>query len=114
VALRSVVAACFLLAQLVLVVVVQSGPSRYVGWAPNDYVTDYVLQVSVNGRPLAADEILARYRQPPSGRFENEPRHLMDLVEQYEQTYGRGDATQVVMRYRLNGHAEQQWRWPNP
>jgi len=36
----------------------------------------------------------------------------MDIVEQYERTYGAADHAQVRMRYRVNGKEEQEWRYP--
>jgi hypothetical protein len=38
--------------------------------------------------------------------------HVMDIVQQYEESYGRSDHAAVVMRYRINGKAEQEWRYP--
>jgi hypothetical protein len=36
----------------------------------------------------------------------------MDIIEQYEQTYGAADHAQVWMKYRINGKAEQAWQYP--
>jgi hypothetical protein len=109
---RSTLGAVFLLAQLGLVVYEQMGSSRYFCWAPNDYVVDYRLDVTVAGRPLSADEVMRRYRFPQAGRMEQTVQHLIDIVQQYEMTYGRAEQAEVLLSYRPNGHAEQDWRWP--
>jgi hypothetical protein len=36
----------------------------------------------------------------------------MDIAQQYEESYGRSDHAEVQMRYRINGKAEQEWRYP--
>jgi len=38
--------------------------------------------------------------------------HLLAVIEQYEMTYGGDDDASVLVRYRINGHEAQQWRWP--
>jgi hypothetical protein len=89
-------------------------PSRYFCWAPYDIQTEYRLQVSVNGQPLTAKQIQARYRRPKSGTDNRSPQHVIDMIQGYEETYGRNDRAEVIMRYRVNGKEEQEWRWPRP
>jgi hypothetical protein len=111
-ALSTLVGAGFLLAQLAWILYEQRRPTRYFCWAPNDYITDYRLAVRITHRELTDEDVLARYQWPRVGRFENVPQHLIDIVRQYEQTYGQLDNARVQLRYRLNNHVEQEWHWP--
>jgi hypothetical protein len=88
------------------------GCRRWFAWAPNDYMTEYEIAVRIGGSPLAPEEIQDRYRVPAEHFQEGAAQHLVDLVHQYETTYGRGDAAEVVIRYRVNRRAPREWRWP--
>jgi hypothetical protein len=110
--MRRQIAAAFLACQFAAVVYAQFTPRRYFCWAPNDYVTEFSLKVTVGGRVLAVDQALGRY-QFRGASFENVPAHVIDIVEQYEQTYGKGDHAQVAITWKLNGkRPDQEWRWP--
>jgi len=98
--------------QIVMIGYARFTPARYFCWAPFDIQSEYSLDVSVAGRPLTAAEVRHRYRRPKVGFDSRSIQHLIDIVEQYEQTYGRGDHASVVMKYRVNGKAEQEWRYP--
>src|SRR5215469_2010622 len=106
-------AATFLALQLCLVVHAQFTPRRYFCWAPNDYANTFSLNVKINGAELSPDRALARYHL--EGRkfsYENPAIHIADTVRQYEETYGRADHAELVLRWSLNGHELQTWRWP--
>jgi hypothetical protein len=110
---RSFIAAGFLALQLVLVLSAQFTSRRYFCWAPNDYANTFSLQVTIRGAELTPDQALARYHlQDLRNSYENPATHIMDIVSQYEETYGRNDHAQVVLRWSLNGHKTQSWRWP--
>jgi hypothetical protein len=102
----------FLLAQVGLIGRARVGPARWLCWAPNDYATQYRLQVVVGGRALTREEVARRYHLDPRGWYENPPANLMHVVRQYEETYGCAEHAQVALAYRLNGRAEQHWLWP--
>jgi hypothetical protein len=87
-------------------------PARYFCWAPYDIQSEYRLDVSISGRTLTPSEIRRRYRRPKQGVDNRSIQHVMDIVQQYEESYGRSDHAQVLMRYRINGKAEQEWRYP--
>ncbi len=111
--MRALGAALFLALQLCLVVHAQFTSRRYFCWAPNDYANTYSLLVKINGTVLPEDQALARYQlQDRKFSYENPATHIMDLVRQYEETYGRNDHAEVTLRWSLNGHEEQTWRWP--
>ena len=111
--IRSLIAALFLALQLCLVVYAQLTPRRYFCWAPNDYANTYSLQVRVNGADLTPAQALARYHlQDRRTSYENPATHIMDMVSQYEQTYGREDHAKVLLQWSLNGHQIQAWQWP--
>jgi hypothetical protein len=110
--MRTIGGAALLVFQLVMIVYARFVPSRYFCWAPFDIQTEYKLQVKVNGRPLTGQEIRARYRRPQNGTDNRSPQHVIDILQGYEETYGRADHAEILMRYRVNGKQEQTWRWP--
>ena len=84
------------------------------GWircAPSFLITDGRdhVQVTIDKR---SDEIRRRYRRAREGSDNRSFRNLMDIVEQYERSYGAADHARVRMRYRVNGKEEQEWRYP--
>src|SRR5207248_9028249 len=87
--------------QLGAIVYARFVPSRYFCWAPYDVQTDYRITTVVNGRRLTDSEIRARYRRPPRGTDNRSPQHVIDIVQGYEERYGRNDHAQVTMRYRV-------------
>jgi len=109
---RILIGGVILLFQLVMIGYARFVPSRYFCWAPYDIQSEYRLDVSIAGRPLTAAQIRSRYRRPKQGVDNRSIQHVMDIVRQYEETYGRNDHAQVVMKYRINGKAEQEWRYP--
>jgi hypothetical protein len=98
--------------QVAMVVYARFVPSRYFCWAPFDIQTDYRLQVKVAGKPLTAKQIRERYHRGPVGTDNRSPQHVIDIVQGYEENYGRNDHAAVEMRYRVNGKQEQLWQWP--
>jgi hypothetical protein len=101
-----------LVSQLALIGHARFTPARWLCWAPNDYATHFHLAVTVAGQPLSETEVMQRYRLKRSDWYENPPANLIDIVRQYEQTYGRSDGARVALAYRLNGRDEQTWEWP--
>lgn len=114
-----------LLVQLFAVVYEHTGPTRYFAWAPNDYAVEYHLQVRIHGSTLTPAEIAARYRLPQRSvadtftphtgflsLYEAPVQQLIDTLRQREQTYGKRDGAQVLLRYRVDGRAYQEWQWP--
>jgi hypothetical protein len=110
--MRTAIGAAFLLFQLIMIAHARFVPSRYFCWAPYDAQSEYRLDVVIHGRPLSAQQIRRRYRRPQQGVDNRSIQHVIDIVQQYEQTYGRNDHAQVTMRYRVNGKQEQVWQWP--
>ena len=110
--MRLAAGVALLVFQLAMIVYARFVPSRYFCWAPFDIQTEYKLQVTVNGRPLTSKEIRSRYRRPQTGADNRSPQHVIDIIQGYEENYGRNDRAQVMMRYRVNGKQEQVWRWP--
>jgi hypothetical protein len=102
---------CLLLAQVAAIAYARAVPSRYFAWAPYDSLSVYRLDVVINGRALGPDAIARRYRRPQEGRENRSIQHLIDIVRQYETTYGRRDRASVLLRYRTNGHEQRVWRW---
>lgn len=108
--MRTVIGVAILAFQLTMIVYARFVPSRYFCWAPYDVQTDYWITTIVNGRKLTAREVQARYRRPQHGTDNRSPQHVIDILQGYEETYGRNDHAQVTMRYRVNGKEERRWR----
>ena len=97
--------------QVGLVVYEHLGPTRYFAWAPNDYVVQYRLTATVDGRHLWPAAVRRRYHLAPRGIWYFPAQHIIDDVQQYDRTYGSADRVRVTLAYRLNGHAQRTWRW---
>jgi hypothetical protein len=110
--IRTIIGGGLLLFQLVMIGYARFVPARYFCWAPYDIQTEYKLDVSIGGRTLTAAEIRRRYRRPKQGVDNRSIQHVMDIVQQYEETYGRSDRAQVLMKYRINGKEELEWQYP--
>jgi len=88
-------------------------PTRYFCWAPFDIQTDYTATSIVNGHELTAAEFQKRYRRSRHGFDNRSPQHVIDMFQQVEQKRAAlGDKTTMVMKYRVNGKAPQEWHWP--
>lgn len=99
--------------QVVLVVQAQFGASRDFCWAPHTTQVQYSLQVNVGDRLLPEAEIAQRYGLRHGYGWEaHSYQNLINLIQQYEQTYGRSEQARVVLTYRINGHPPRTWSWP--
>ena len=107
---RLIVAVPLLAAQAALIGYARFVPARYFCWAPFDMQTDYSLEVAIAGRRLGADEIRKRYRRPKRGTDNRSIQNLIDIIQGYEERYGKADNAVVVMKYRINGKEEREWR----
>lgn len=113
--MRTWIAITFLLLQLGSVIYARFTPRRYFCWAPNDYVVEYRIDVSVHGRPLSPEQVAQRYHidRGTGWKVEHPAEHLIDSVRQYETTYGRNDKAEVRLTWKYNGHPElRTWKWP--
>jgi hypothetical protein len=110
--MRRLIGILFLLAQCITVVYARFERSRWMAWAPNDYVLSYRLEVHINGRGLSTAEIERRYHLPAEQVYEFPAENIMDIVRQRERTYGARDGAQVLLTYRPDGGPAQEWRWP--
>lgn len=102
----------FLLFQVGMIVHARFDPARYWCWAPHDQQAEYWIDVEIDGRSLPPEQVARRYRDPWGGIEPRTIEHVIRLVRQYEQTYGRDDGARVVLRYRTNGGPLRVWRWP--
>ncbi len=100
----------FLLLQCGSVVNRRFVSSQWLAWTPNDYAVWYRLQVHLDGRDLSPAEIARRYGLAAEQVYENPARNIMDMVQQRERTYDRGDHAEVLLVYRPNGESPQEWR----
>ena len=110
---RWIPAAALLLFQSGAVIYARFVPSRYFCWAPFDMQTAYSADVEVNGRKLSPEEIRQRYRRGQTGVDNRSVQHVIDIFQQTEARYHRGDDTRITLRYRINGHIDGVWQWQN-
>lgn len=109
--MRMMLGVLVLTAQVAAIGYARVVPSRYFCWAPYDALSVYELGVALDGQPLPAEAALARYRLR-GNRDNRSIQHVIDIIEQYEQTYGRSDRATVRLRYQTNGREWREWRWP--
>ena len=102
----------FLLFQAGMIVYARFTPSRYFCWAPYDSLSEYRIDVKVDGRSLGDEEIYQRYRMRAEGLDARSIQHLKNIIRQYEETYGRDDKAQVLLSYHTNGIPQPVWSWP--
>ena len=85
---------------------------RYFCWAPFDQQTKYSIGVSIGDEGLADEQIRKRYRRPAEGVDNRSAQHLFDVITRAEQKFEPAGRSRVLVRYSVNGHAEQEWRYP--
>ena len=112
--LRRALAISILAFQIAAIIYARFVPSRYFCWAPFDMQTDYRIQATINGKPLNPSQIRARYRRPPAGTDNRSVQHVIDIIQQVEQRYHPSDASEISLRYRINGKQEQTWQFKQP
>ena len=94
-----------------MIVYARFSETRYFCWAPHDAQTAYELSVTLNGRPLNAEEIKQRYRLDQKGIDPRSIEHVKIALRQYETTYGKDDTAAIIMHYATNGGPPKIWRW---
>lgn len=109
--MRTAVGVAILGFQLAMIVYARFVPARYFCWAPYDIQTEYWVDANVNGHKLTPAEVRARYRRTQHGTDNRSPQNVMDMFQGYEEHYGRGDHSRIIMRYRVNGKEERVWKW---
>jgi len=110
--IRPILAILILLLQVGAVAYARFVPAKYFCWAPYDSINLYRLEVLVGGELLSPDEIYNRYRLPQAGRDNRNIQHVKDILQQVEETYEQENPANVTMQYTVNGHPEEEWRWP--
>ena len=104
----------FLATQAILIGHGLLSEGKHFAWAPHTTQVSYELDVEVDGRNLSEREIRRRYRLLYYPWEAHSYRNLIDLLLQYERTYGKEDHTRLVLRYSVNGHPPETWRWSDP
>ncbi|WP_298904401.1 hypothetical protein [uncultured Psychroserpens sp.] len=99
----------FLLLQVGAVVHARFIPERFFCWAPYDSHTKFETFVTINGKTLSQQEAEARYRYKMKGWEQRSIDNIFSLISQYEDTYGKTDNAQVIVKYSTNGHDEKEW-----
>ena len=110
--LRMLAAVTFLTLQVILIVRAQFIASRDFCWAPHTTQVRFALQVEVPRKRLTETEIASRYRFWHYGWEAHSYQNLIDVITQYEQTYGKDDQAQVLLQYSVNGREPHVWKRP--
>ena len=114
---RGAVVAALIGLQLGAIGYARTTDTRYLAWAPYDQISRYEVEVVVDGEPLPADEVAARY---PLGLFvvdgaargrENRAiAHVHHLIRRVETITVDPGLSSVTVRAVTNGEARV-WRW---
>lgn len=110
--LKFLLAVGLLLFQIIMIGYARFVPTRFFCWAPFDSLNLYQIQVTLAGKVLTPQEIKDRYRIESKGTDHRAISHVLLILKQYEETYGRNDNAHVQVVYSVNGRKEQSWEWP--
>ena len=86
--------------------------SRYFCWAPFDMHVSYEMEVVIDSHPLTPEQITDRYHLSQRGGNPRSYVEILGPIQQYEETYGKGDGAQITVKYSVNGNPEQLWKYP--
>lgn len=103
----------FLLGQVVLIGYARFVPERFFCWAPFDEHTRIKTSVNIDGEALSRSEMDSRYRYRVNGWEVRDIHNVLNIISDYEKTYGKNDGAVVVVHYSINGHEEQEWVYRN-
>lgn len=109
---RFAIGAILLLLQAGAIVRARFAGDRYFCWAPFDQQTKYSIGLAIGDEGLAEAQIQRRYRRPAEGYDNRSAQHLFDIITRAEQKFEKWGRSRVVVRYSINGHPEQEWRYP--
>lgn len=112
--LRKTLGIIFLLAQCGSVLMARFIPERFFCWAPYDEHTSIQTKVKLGMKELSPKQVNERYRYLVNGWEPRAIHNVLDIIEQYETTYGARDSAEVIVTYSTNGHRPQTWRFPKP
>ena len=99
----------FLLLQVGGIIYARTTPERFFCWAPYDSHTLFETFVTIDGKTLTQQEAEARYNYKMKAWEQRAIENVFSIIEQYEDTYGKADNANVVVKYSTNGHAEKEW-----
>jgi hypothetical protein len=86
---------------------------RDFAWAPNDYNVNFTIRTVVHGHALSKAEAERRYHLPvESGLIQAPAQLVIDTIDHYERTYGRGDHASVTVHYTIDGRGSYTWHRP--
>ena len=109
---RFALGAILLILQAGAIVRARFANDRYFCWAPFDQQTKYSIGLAIGDEGLTDDQIRRRYRRPAEGYDNRSAQHLFDIITRAEQKFEKWGRSRVVVRYSVNGHEEQEWRYP--
>jgi len=112
--LRKTLGILFLAAQAGAVFYARFIPERFFCWAPYDEHTSVQTVVKLGETELGPHQVNQRYRYMVNGWEPRAIHNVLDIIEQYETTYGARDSAEVIVTYSINGHRSQTWRHPKP
>lgn len=112
--IRQTIGILFLAAQAGLVYHARLVPERFFCWAPYDEHTSIETVVKLGATELSPKQVNERYRYVLNGWEVRSIHNALNIIEQYETTYGASDSAEVIVTYTTNGHRSQTWRHPRP
>jgi len=110
--LRLLFGGLLLIVQLGMIVFARFTEARYFCWAPHDVQNEFILEVTLDGQKLSAEDIFKRYRIPKKSTDPRSIQHVKDALKKYELIYSKDNPAKIVMNYNRNGVEQESWRWP--
>lgn len=104
----------FLFVQCISIGVATTIPEKFFCWAPYDEHTLLRTKVVIDTTELTYNQINQRYRYSLNDWEPRAVHNVLDLVEQYERTYGSQDSANVIIEYTTNGNPSKVWVYPKP
>ncbi len=106
-----VIGLIFLGLQMISIVYTRFIPERFFCWAPYDQHSSYKIEVTIDDKSLTRQEVRKRYRYYAEGWEQRSIYNIINLVRQYETTYGKEDNAEVRISYTINGYREGVWEF---
>ena len=110
--LRSLIGILFLVIQCAFIILAWFIQEKFFCWAPYDEHTELKTVVYINNISLENHEINERYRYNMNFWEPRAIANVLNIVEQYEKTYGKKDSAEVRIIYSTNGGPKKKWCYP--
>lgn len=99
----------FLLVQLISIIYARVIPERFFCWAPYDEHTYIEVFAEIDDIKLTKNEIQERYHYKSIGWEPRSIHNIINIINQYESTYGKEEKAIVQIIYSTNGRKNESW-----